>query len=92
MQKWEYRFIVADWSGGVFYPIVGAGPDQLKVKYINGQQLPNWKKGPTPYDYCSQAGDEGWEIISVISAPIFDDKGNLHQEFYRIVMKRPKDA
>jgi len=54
MQKWEYLFIKC---GDVFV-------EDWRPKYVNGNELKDWQKGPTIMEYCKQAGIRGWEIIS----------------------------
>jgi len=52
MQKWEYLFVVGDFSGGAWRPRV-----------INGKVIEDWKKGPTIYEASNQLGEQGWELV-----------------------------
>jgi hypothetical protein len=54
MQKWEYLFVKC---GDVFV-------EDWRPKYVNGNELNDWQKGPTIMEYCKQAGIRGWEMIS----------------------------
>ena len=55
MQTWEYFFVFAAISsdGGEFRP-----------RFANDQELNEWQKGPTMYDYANQLGERGWELFS----------------------------
>ncbi len=46
MQKWEYLTVQLE---------------EGKIRYANGRELPNWKRGPYYYDVLNQYGDQGWE-------------------------------
>ena len=52
MQKWEYLFVRAESAGDFWYP-----------RYVNDQELPNWKKGKPLYAYANQMGEQGWELV-----------------------------
>lgn len=58
MQKWEYK---------QFMITVAERNGRLLLYSINGQQPPNWSKGPTIDEYLSQLGTEGWELVAVTS-------------------------
>ena len=47
-------FITADFASGEWVP-----------KAIDGQDLANWRQGPTMYEYTNQLGAEGWELVTV---------------------------
>jgi len=74
MTKWEYQFLTAAraWWGGTW-----------KVRWINGDELPRWQKGPSLYEYCNRMGEQGWEVIGLSEAPV-------RRENFRVVLKRPK--
>lgn len=73
MQKWEYWIIEA-------YDVKG----QYRLQSVNDKEVPNWKNSSTTlYEYCTQLGDQGWEIIASTSA------GYNH---VRLVFKRPKGS
>ena len=63
MAKWEYISIYVD-----SFPIGFSGVG-LKVRTINGQELPNWKEGLSIYDHISQLGEQGWEMVSTPTLP-----------------------
>lgn len=67
MQTWEYLFIEVE---GAWNP---------KVRYINHQELHDWRHGPPLYEYVNQLGAEGWELIGL--------QGYQNQD---MVFKRPK--
>ena len=35
------------------------------ARSINGQDLPNWKKGPLFWDFVNELGAEGWDLAAV---------------------------
>jgi hypothetical protein len=39
--------------------------DGGRVKYLNGEELPNWNNGPGLPSALNQAGADGWELVSV---------------------------
>lgn len=49
MQKWEYLLVVA--MDG-------------RPRYIHGQELRDWQRGPNILDYLNQLGDQGWELVN----------------------------
>jgi hypothetical protein len=53
MQTWEYLFVFAAITseGGEFRP-----------RFANDQELDEWQKGPTMYDYANQLGASGWGV------------------------------
>ncbi len=55
MHKWEYLFVFAAIAseGGEFRP-----------RFANDQELDDWQKGPTMYDYANRLGASGWELFS----------------------------
>ena len=55
MQTWEYLFVFAAITsdGGEFRP-----------RFANDQELDEWQKGPTLYEYSNQLGESGWELFS----------------------------
>jgi hypothetical protein len=89
--KWEYLFLtLARLPGGLF-----RRGGAWKVRFVNGEELANWKDGPRFYEYCNQLGEEGWEMVSLSYAPVFGEVwqgfgGGVARENFRIVLKRPK--
>ena len=51
MKKWEYLFVTADFP-------VGRG-DRWLPRYVNDQELRDWKKGQTMSQYANALGDQG---------------------------------
>jgi hypothetical protein len=49
MQKWDYLFVVVQ---------------ENLPRYVNGEQLPDWKKGQSIFQFVKQLGVEGWELVS----------------------------
>ncbi len=78
MQKWDYLFIVVD-SENVH--------DPGRPRYVNGQELPNWKQGQSIFGVMNQLQWQGWELVSGgLGYPI---KKQLSQN--PIIFKRPKE-
>lgn len=63
MQKWEY--VVATTQAG-----------DGRIRWINGQEVRDWKKSSHWIDALNQFGDEGWELVQ--------------QEGSTLTFKRPK--
>jgi hypothetical protein len=75
MQQWEYLFLVCFQD-----PQLGWRP-----RYVNNQEIPNWRQGASVPIYVNQLGTEGWELVSVYYAePSADQSTN-----YRLFFKRP---
>ena len=67
--QWEYREVI-------FREFRGWRP-----RYVDGRERSDWKEAPTMFDYLRQAGDEGWELVSV---------GEVHNYQKTAYLKRPK--
>jgi len=52
MQRWEYLFVVSKYERDHYRPLE-----------VNGEELRDWRKGPTLYDYSN--AEQGWELVSV---------------------------
>lgn len=81
MQKWEYLVMTASWNSG------------WKIDRVNGQEPPNWKRGPFMHDHLNSLGEQGWEMVSMDYHCTFNQFGKVPDESYetyRIAMKRPK--
>ncbi len=54
--------------------------DSFKIspRVVNGQDLPNWEKGPTIFEFANQLGEQGWELVAVEGS------------FRLLTFKRPK--
>lgn len=55
MQKWDYLFIVVD-KENIY--------DPGRPRYVNGQELPNWKQGESIFGVMNWLGWQGWELVS----------------------------
>jgi hypothetical protein len=66
---WEYREVV-------FREFRGWRP-----RYVDGRERWDWKDAPAILDYLRQAGEEGWELVSV---------GEVHNFQKTAYFKRPK--
>ena len=55
MQKrnWDYLFVMGD---------------EGHPRYVNGQEIPNWKEGPTTLDAMNHLIRKGWKLVSHPSA------------------------
>ncbi len=62
MQQWEYLTVVFD----------GANRE-LRPRWVDDKELPDWKKGPTRYEYLNQLGNQGWELAAT-SATLYTFK------------------
>lgn len=67
--QWEYREVI-------FREFHGWRP-----RYIDGHERWDWKEAPLMLDYLRQAGNEGWELVSV---------GEVHNYQKTAYFKRPK--
>lgn len=36
---------------------------KFKPRFVDGQELPNWREGPEMVDYVKQLAGEGWQLI-----------------------------
>ena len=70
MQRWEYLVVRIDL----------AGDERPIVRWINGNEVENWKQGAPIWDRLNQFGSEGWELIG------FELFGTRHTS---MVLKRP---
>lgn len=67
--EWEYCEVVfRDYRG-------------WRARMVNGRELGDWKSSPTIVEYLEQAGNEGWELVSV---------GERHNNQKEAYFKRPK--
>jgi hypothetical protein len=69
LRQWEYREVI-------FREFRGWRPRQ-----VDGREQSNWKEAPVIRDYLRQAGDDGWELVSV---------GEEHNYQKTAYLKRPK--
>lgn len=62
--RWEYRTILfRDFRG-------------LRPRFVNGQEVEDWKKQPLIHLHLDELGAQGWELVSVI------EKGRHEREAY----------
>ncbi len=54
MQQWEYWTVVFDVTNKAMRP-----------RWVNDQELPDWKKGPIKFEYLNQLGNQGWELVAI---------------------------
>ena len=52
-QKWEYLFVM---------------DNEGRPRYVNGQEIPNWKEGPTMSSAMNHLIGKGWKLVSHPSA------------------------
>ena len=75
MQKWEYLFVVCEYQN-----------DDWRPKYMNGQELRDWKRGPSVSDFSNQIGADGWELVNLMTG--VNQFGETKS--YRLVFKRQR--
>ena len=68
MQKWEYLYVGVDYNSD-------------KPRYINGQELRDWKRQPHISVFMNQMGEQGWELVA-----FFNPSATVSP----MVFKRPK--
>jgi len=62
MQRWEYRTAQL-----ITVPVSLTKSKGWKLKEINGQEQPDWKKAEiysSVTDFCNQMSQQGWELAS----------------------------
>lgn len=52
LTKWEYVFVEVQEEKRV-----------PRAATLNGEPLPDWKRGPSIYEFTAQLGEEGWELV-----------------------------
>jgi hypothetical protein len=72
MQKWEYTFVSCEHKKA------------WRPRWVNDEELPNWKKGPTIYEFSNRLGREGWELVNLDTTSY---RGSTYT--YRLTFKRP---
>ncbi len=55
MHKWEYLFVFA---------AIASDGGEFRPRFANDQELDEWQKGPTMYEYANRLGESGWELFS----------------------------
>ena len=53
MKTWEYLFVICDYRKHLAMP-----------RYINDEEIDEWKKKSSISEFANQKGREGWELIS----------------------------
>lgn len=82
MQRWEYKILTAA------YPTVPHGVHI--VKYINGQEIPNWKQRKWWINKAlNELGQEGWELVEVIWRQWGESMAGVSDTVY--ILKRALD-
>jgi len=79
MQKWNYLFIVVDYENGNH---VG------RPRYVNGQELPNWKQGENIFGVINRLRWKGWEPASFGLG--YPAKWGTKQTNQPMLFRRPK--
>ncbi len=90
MQQWEYLFVFA---------AIASGGEEFRPRFANDQELDDWQRGPTMYEYANQLGEWGWELFSC--SPIVFTQSNWQPSLetqpiasdlraITMVFKRPK--
>lgn len=76
-QKWQYTFVEADSDDKYWRP-----------RWVNDEELSDWKKGPTLTEYANQMGEQGWELVG---APYTTWSGQYSSgATARLIFKRAK--
>ena len=50
MQEWDYLHIMCE---------------EGRPRYVNGQEIPNWQKGPTLFEAVNYLFRTGWELVDI---------------------------
>ncbi len=81
MQEYEYLHLTISY-------VTSHNPNtNMKVKAINGEEIPNWKTDVNLPEKLNQLGSEGWELIDIVWR-VINNKGGLLDPLY--ILKRPK--
>jgi len=83
MQKWEYMFVVSEW-------IAAFNKSRLRVRVVNGQELPKWADGPSFFDFVNKLGEDGWEMVAAEGLSVTAEVKGTATSQPRMVFKRPK--
>ncbi len=75
MQRWEYLFVTCIYHN-----------DDWRPKYVNGQEVRDWKRGPSISEFSNRIGLDGWELVNLMTG--HTESGGT--EAYRLVFKRPR--
>jgi hypothetical protein len=91
MQKWEYLFVFSSFSGN---------DGEFRPRFANDEEIDNWQKGPTMYEYANQQGANGWELLACHPIVFTQSSEQQYPETYRtlselraieMVFKRPRN-
>lgn len=52
---WEYLFLTTDLASG----------ERLLTRWVNGDEVANWKQGKPAFQTTMDLGAQGWELITV---------------------------
>jgi hypothetical protein len=89
MDKWEYKFVIAEKHGKGIFGFVLPKEISWKVHYVNGKQVKNWSD-VTLYNFLSDMGNDGWEV-SEMTSHLSVRSGALPIEHLYIILKRRKN-
>ena len=65
MQNWEYLFVVCNLE-----------KREWKAKVVNENEVKNWKRTIPMFEYASQLGEKGWELVNC--APVFSESATVY--------------
>jgi hypothetical protein len=88
MDKWQYRFVIAEKHGKGIFGFAQPRDISWKVHYVNGKQQQNWGD-LTLYNYLEKMGEAGWEVVNMESHMAVRT-GTLPIEHLYILLKRPQ--
>ena len=83
MPKWEYMYVQVEAAQNVWKP-----------RYVNGQELADWKHLPQMEIFIDQMGEQEWELFSY--CPFWATRYALVKEVdltiesIQLIFKRPK--
>ena len=78
LQKWEYLFVLCEDTKEAWRP-----------RYVNGQELRDWKRGSSQHEFSNQMGEQGWELVSS-DLVLTSNYGQVGLNAIRMIFKRPK--
>lgn len=84
---WEYCYVQC-----VYPHILGAATklEEVKPRYINGQEISNWKKREDAPAFINQMGEQGWELVSVYPEWLGGGSSSVYIRSFELVFKRSK--
>lgn len=88
MQKWAYRFVIAERQGKGVFGFTVPREISWKVHYVNGKQQRNWQE-MSLFNYLEKAGHEGWELVT-LSTHVSMRSGTFPVEHIYAILKKPE--